>query len=106
MPRPGDLEQVRRLGVDKWIDLQLHPDRIAENPALEAKLTPLGTLRLPTWQLLEKYPAAPAAFTARPPSAIAFSSLPQPQVGRLLNCSVDERRPRSPPWILTFAGSC
>jgi uncharacterized protein (DUF1800 family) len=91
-PRPGDLEQVRRLGVDKWIDLQLHPDRITENPALEAKLAPLGTLRLPMWELLEKYPAAPAALMARPPSSIAFSSLPQQQILRLMNCSVDERR--------------
>ena len=27
-PRPGDVEQVRKLSVEKWIDLQLHPDRI------------------------------------------------------------------------------
>ena len=91
-PRSGDLDQVRRLGVDKWIDLQLHPDRITENPSLETKLTPLGTLQLPMWQILEKYPAVPAALIVRPPSAIAFSSLPPQQVNRLLNCSVDERR--------------
>ena len=90
--RPGDLEQIRRVGAATWIDLQLHPERIAENPALSARLTPLETLRLPTWQLLEKYPAAPAALTARPASAVAFTSLLQPQLGRLLNCSVDERK--------------
>src|SRR5215831_740385 len=38
-PRPGDVEQVRKLTVEKWIDLQLHPDRISENPVLENKLT-------------------------------------------------------------------
>jgi uncharacterized protein (DUF1800 family) len=26
--RPGDVEAVRTMGVDKWIDLQLHPERI------------------------------------------------------------------------------
>ena len=31
-PRPGDIEEVRRLGVEKWIDLQLHPERQTENP--------------------------------------------------------------------------
>jgi hypothetical protein len=36
--RPGDVERVRRLGVDKWIQMQLHPDRIAENPELEPRL--------------------------------------------------------------------
>src|SRR5436190_9670182 len=80
--RPGDLDQVRRMGVEKWIDLQLHPDRISEDPVLESKLKPLGTVQLATWQILEKYPAAPAALTARLPSAIAFSSLPQQQASR------------------------
>ena len=55
-PRPSDVDQVRRIGLEKWIDLQLHPDRITENPVLESKLQPLGTLQLATWQLLEKYP--------------------------------------------------
>src|SRR5271156_1426515 len=34
-PRPGDVEEVRRIGIQKWIDLQLHPQSIAENPLLE-----------------------------------------------------------------------
>ena len=37
-PRPGDLAEVRKLGVDKWIDQQLHPERVPENPVLEARL--------------------------------------------------------------------
>jgi len=43
-PRPGDVEQIRKLTLEKWIDLQLHPDRISENRVLETKLKPLGTL--------------------------------------------------------------
>jgi uncharacterized protein (DUF1800 family) len=31
--RPGDVERVRQLGVDRWIDEQLHPERIADAPA-------------------------------------------------------------------------
>ena len=27
-PRPGDIDAVISMGVDKWVDLQLHPDRI------------------------------------------------------------------------------
>ena len=45
-PRPGDVEEVRRIGVRKWIDLQLHPERITENPVLETRLKPLETLRM------------------------------------------------------------
>src|SRR5438874_5327852 len=90
-PRPGDVEQVRRVGIDKWIDLQLHPDRIPENPVLDARLRPLDTLQLPVWEILEKYPAAPAMM-ARPPSAIAFSSLLPQQISRLINGSLEERQ--------------
>src|SRR5213594_2067453 len=60
-PRPGDAAEVRRLGIEKWIDLQLHPDRITENPALEAKLKPLESLKLGTWQIMEKYSAVQPA---------------------------------------------
>src|SRR6476646_9444529 len=52
-PRPGDVDQVRRTGIDKWIDLQLHPDRIAENPVLEQRMRSLGTIQLATWQIIE-----------------------------------------------------
>ena len=44
--RPGDFEEVRRLGVEKWIELQLHPERIPENPVLESKLKPLDSIRM------------------------------------------------------------
>jgi len=33
-PRPGDIDAVKKMGLSKWIDLQLHPERIAENEAL------------------------------------------------------------------------
>ncbi len=36
--RPGDVEAVKKVGLSSWIDLQLHPERIAENPALEAQV--------------------------------------------------------------------
>jgi uncharacterized protein (DUF1800 family) len=45
-PRPGDIEAVRGMGLEQWIDLQLHPERIAENPALAALLAPLETLNM------------------------------------------------------------
>src|SRR5436190_23085011 len=68
--RPGDVEQVRRLGVEKWIDQQLHPEQIAENPVLEVKLKPLDTLRMPAWQIAEKYPQIPPG-VIRPPAFTA-----------------------------------
>ena len=33
-PRPGDVQQVMAIGVEQWIDLQLHPEKI-DDSALE-----------------------------------------------------------------------
>ncbi len=55
-PRPGDIDEVKRLGLKKWIDLQLHPGRIPQSPALEAKLAPLDTLRMTPAELARHYP--------------------------------------------------
>jgi uncharacterized protein (DUF1800 family) len=57
-PRPGDVEEVRRLGVAKWIELQLHPDQIPESPGLAAKLQPLETLRMDLPEIVKKYTPA------------------------------------------------
>jgi len=55
-PRPDDFAQVKKVGLKKWIDIQLHPDRIAENPVLETKLAPLDTLRMTPLELAWRYP--------------------------------------------------
>jgi uncharacterized protein (DUF1800 family) len=54
-PRPGDVERVRAMGVDKWIDQQLHPDRI-DDRALDARLAPFRTLRMDTHELVDTFP--------------------------------------------------
>ena len=54
-PRPGDVELVAQLGVDKWIDLQLHPEKI-DDPALDARLAPFRTLRMDTKEIVENFP--------------------------------------------------
>src|SRR5258708_39995818 len=54
-PRPGDIEEVRRIGLNKWIEMQLHPDQIAESSVLEARLKPLETLRMETAAVVRDY---------------------------------------------------
>ncbi len=53
-PRPGDVEKVRAIGLDEWIDGQLHPNRIPD-PAMAAHLASLRTIRLSTGDLLAHY---------------------------------------------------
>ncbi len=54
-PRPGDVERVTAMGVDKWIEQQLHPDKI-EDHALDARLEPFRTLRMDTREIVENFP--------------------------------------------------
>jgi uncharacterized protein (DUF1800 family) len=54
-PRPGDMQQVMAMGVDRWIDLQLHPEKIADKD-VEAHLESLRTLRMSTKEILEDFP--------------------------------------------------
>jgi uncharacterized protein (DUF1800 family) len=55
-PRPGDVERVNAMGVDKWIDQQLHPDKIDDH-ALDARLAGFRTLRMDTRELVENFPS-------------------------------------------------
>jgi uncharacterized protein (DUF1800 family) len=87
--RAADLAEVKRLGVDKWIDLQLHPERIPENPELAARLKALATLQLATWQIVEKYPLAPLMIRFESP----LQALTPLQACKLMNgAAPDERR--------------
>ncbi|MEO5923527.1 MAG: DUF1800 domain-containing protein [Bryobacteraceae bacterium] len=53
--RPGDFEAVQKMGLDKWIDAQLHPERIPENPELTQRLAQLTTLNLSAREAADKY---------------------------------------------------
>jgi uncharacterized protein (DUF1800 family) len=54
-PRPGDVERVRDLGIEQYIDQQLHPTRI-DDSAIDARLTAMPSLRMSTSEILERYP--------------------------------------------------
>ena len=55
-PRPGDATRVRAIGLKKWIELELHPDRIPPNPVLTAKLQQMDTLTMSSEELVRNYP--------------------------------------------------
>jgi uncharacterized protein (DUF1800 family) len=54
-PRPGEIEKVNAIGVDKWIDQQLSPEKINDS-ALEARLEPFRTLRMDNRTLVKNFP--------------------------------------------------
>ena len=53
--RPGDVQRVMSMGVEQWIELQLHPKRI-DDGGLEARLEPLRTLHMSTKEIAEDFP--------------------------------------------------
>lgn len=53
--RPGDLERVKEMGIQNYIEQQLNPSKISDK-VVEAKVRNLGTLSMTTAQLYEKYP--------------------------------------------------
>ena len=57
-PRPGDIERVTAMGLDKWIDQQLHPEHI-DDSALDARLAPFRTLHMDTREMVENFPPGP-----------------------------------------------
>ena len=55
-PRPGDVEKVAKMGIQAYIERQLHPQTIS-NAVVERKLMGLETLTMTPRQLNELYPS-------------------------------------------------
>jgi len=54
-PTPGEIEYVKQIGLETWIDRQLHPETI-DDSVLDRRLQNLSTLTMSSLQLLEQFP--------------------------------------------------
>jgi len=54
-PRPGEIERVRQMGLEKLIDRQLNPDSI-DDSAVAARLERFPTLAMSSAELLAEFP--------------------------------------------------
>jgi len=57
-PAPGDIDRVKRIGVQRYIQEQLHPDSIPEPDGLAREIAGLETLSMGPVALFVKYQAA------------------------------------------------
>ena len=71
-PRPGDVDRVLSIGVDKWIAQQLEPGKI-DDSALEARLAPYRTLRMSALEMVENFPPEQVL------RAVADGKMPMPK---------------------------
>jgi uncharacterized protein (DUF1800 family) len=55
-PKPGDLDAVRKMGLEKWLDLQLHPASIDEAD-LNARLAKFPAMQWSPEELLYRMPS-------------------------------------------------
>jgi uncharacterized protein (DUF1800 family) len=53
-PRPGDVEKVRAMGIESWIDQQLHPERIDDSRA-DAVVASYAALNAPTRDVVRDF---------------------------------------------------
>jgi uncharacterized protein (DUF1800 family) len=91
-PRPGDVDNVRRIGLARWIEQQLYPDQIPENPALVQPLAPLETLRMPVSEVLAKYsPDQNMGVMMMEPPFMAINRLPQSVRSKVMNGTAEDR---------------
>jgi uncharacterized protein (DUF1800 family) len=52
--RPGDVDRVLAIGVDRWIDQQLHPERIADRE-VESRLSKYATLTMSDDEVMKQF---------------------------------------------------
>lgn len=79
-PRPGDIERVRRMGIDRYLEEQLHPEEI-DDSFLNKPLQALNTLQMSIPETIQFFappppppaptPAVPAIPAAQPPATVA-----------------------------------
>ena len=55
--RTGDLEALKRIGIRKWVDAQLSPDKVPENATLANLLRPLESLDMSIHEAYIRYPS-------------------------------------------------
>jgi uncharacterized protein (DUF1800 family) len=53
-PRPGDVERVTKMGWERFLDEQLHPERISDQ-LVEQKLQPIESIHMTSEQLASNY---------------------------------------------------
>ncbi len=55
-PRPGDVQAVQAMGLQRWFERQLNPASI-DDSALEARLTMFPAMRMQQAELMHRYPS-------------------------------------------------
>jgi uncharacterized protein (DUF1800 family) len=91
--RPGEIEQVQQIGVDRYIQQQLNPDTIAESSILTERLAKLDTINLSPAELFQQYNPNRKVAGQLPTPEISKAQLQQSR--QAINQAIEARLSRS-----------
>jgi uncharacterized protein (DUF1800 family) len=86
--RPGDVERVQTIGLDRYIDDQLHPERV-NDAGLDARLGEFATLRMSSRDIIEEF-ARPLEEARKAAAAAGGDGQPNPEQQRRAATVVQE----------------
>jgi len=86
--RPGDVERVQTMGLDRYIDDQLHPERV-NDAGLDARLGEFATLRMSSRDIIEEF-ARPLEEARKAAAAAGGDGQPNPEQQRRAATVVQE----------------
>ncbi len=92
-PRPGDVEEVSKVGVIKWMEQQLHPEQIPESAVLGERLAPLKSVDMPVADVVASYMPEPnmGMIMMVDSSTQGLNKLSQDARRKILNGTAEER---------------
>lgn len=76
-PRPGDIERVRQMGIERYIEEQLHPEDLSDD-FLSRPLNRLGTLQMTQFDILQNFEPQPVRPQPTPTPTPVIKPLPAP----------------------------
>jgi uncharacterized protein (DUF1800 family) len=81
-PRPGDIQRVRQMGIERYIEEQLHPEELPDE-ALSRPLLAISTLHMSIPETMQTFVPPPARATPTPTPTPAPMAIPAPAINVL-----------------------
>jgi len=78
-PRPGDIERVRQMGIERYIEQQLHPEDLSDD-FLSRPLLALNTLQMTQFEILQTFEPAPVRPQPTPTPTPTPVPTPEPAI--------------------------
>jgi uncharacterized protein (DUF1800 family) len=78
-PRPGDIERVRQMGIEHYIEAQLHPEELPDD-FLARPLTALSTLQMSQFEILQTFEPMPVRPQPTPTPTPTPAPVPAPAI--------------------------